>query len=857
VLSAAPPAEASSPPASVTASASGFVAQAPEPAPADSTAPAPPTDAPADSTAPAPPTDAPADSTAPVPPTDAPPGATGFELPPDTAAVAPPPAAPVEASSVGRISVEGNVAVDSLRIMHSFEVSSGSSYSSEAIRRGIRKLFGLGLFDDVWVERRLRGDVADLVIHVKERPRISKIGFRGNTRKKNADLEKKLFIRVGEAYSPTVVETQIDTLLKLYREDGFAQAAITATADTVAEGIDVAFDIREGEKVKITHVLFRGATHFPENKLKKQLKTKTKGLFGGGDLKDENLAEDREKLEAFYHSHGYRDARVTGHELAPGNSPKHLTLVYNIDEGPAYTMGEVKWSGNQIVPSASLYKLWTPLRVDPYDASRIEKTVTAAYAEYAERGYLYINVDPREMVRGTVVDVEFHLTEGQPSNIRLVNISGNKGTREKVIRREITVHEGDRFRRSALVRTQGDIFRLGLFEDVQVDFTPTDSTDVDINLKVKEKQVGTASAGAGYTSQSGLTGFLELGHNNVLGNGQSLNLHLERGGKRSDYLLSFTEPWFRDTPTLLGTSIFRTSRDLDLYTEKRVGGSGRIGRPLPWPDYSHGSLSYRLEDVTINPLGGPLTPEEEAALKSISSPGRPVRTSSVELTLDRNNQNNPFYPTKGSRMTLNEEFAGGPFGGAVNFNKHRLDARMYFPSILPGVTTMLRGRFGLLSRYADQNLEPPAYERFRLGGGTTPDPLRGYDDYMIVPEKFIERVPITVPDTLSRDPLVIGPRPSGRFQTVRYPGGNYMAVYTVEQQFPVVHPLHAVVFLDAGNTWDLWKEIKPWDLKLGAGIGFRLEIPLLGNVGLDYGYGFNRDDGPHAKAHFLIGNVGF
>ena len=92
---------------------------------------------------------------------------------------------------------------------------------------------------------------------------------------------------------------------------------------------------------------------------------------------------------------------------------------------------------------------------------------------------------------------------------------------------------------------------------------------------------------------------------------------------------------------------------------------------------------------------------------------------------------------------------------------------------------------------------------------------------------------------------------------MRYPGGRFFTTFTVEEQFPIAHPLHAVLFFDAGNTWDQFNEVQPFDLKLGAGIGFRLEIPLLGNIGLDVGYGFNRDDGPRWKAHFLLGNVNF
>jgi outer membrane protein insertion porin family len=409
------------------------------------------------------------------------------------------------------------------------------------------------------------------------------------------------------------------------------------------------------------------------------------------------------------------------------------------------------------------------------------------------------------------------------------------------------------FRRSLLVRTQGDIFRLGLFEDVQVDFAPAESSDVDINLKVKEKQVGTASAGAGYTSESGLTGFVELGHNNVLGNGQSLSLHLERGGRRSDYYLSFTEPWFRDTPTLLGFSIFNTNRDRDIYTEARAGGSVRLGRPLRWPDFSRGSITYRLENVKITQLR-PLSLADSIALAGINL-GAKTLTSSVELQFIRNTANNPFYPTRGTRLTVDDEFAGGPFGGSINFHKHRIDGRVYLPSIMPRFTTMVRARFGLLGAYGDQRYPFPTYERFRLGGGTTLEPLRGYDDYQVVPAKFSYFV--TTADTFDRvAPVQLDSIRISRTH-VRYPGGAFMSVYTVEQQFPVVHPLHGVLFFDAGNTWDLWSEIRPLDLKVGAGIGFRMEIPLLGNIGFDYGYGFHRDDRPKARGHLLLGNVNF
>ena len=757
-------------------------------------------------------------------------------------------AAPV----VGRVSVVGNVGTDSTRIVRSFEVPTGMRFSTDAVKRGVGKLFALGLFDDVWVERNDHEGVVDLVIHVTERPRITKIEFSGNKKKDKEDLEKKLVMHTGEPHSPVAVQAQIDSLLKVYRDDGYSQATIDAVTDTTGGGFTLRFVVHEGEKVKITRIVFEGATAFADKKLRKAIKTKRKHWIGGGGVDEQKLEDDHDRLAGYYHDHGYRDAKVTAHRLDPGDTPKHLTLVFTVEEGPRYRVGKIDWSGNTEITDATVQKYWVPKPDELYNHSRVEKAQGAAYADYAEQGYLYLGIEPVETVHDSLVDVTFQVTEGQPSHIHMVSIVGNKATREKVIRREIDVHEGDRFKRSALVRSQGDLMRLGFFEEVTPDFAAAESTDVDIVFKMKEKTVGTASAGAGYTGQGGLTGFVELGHSNVLGNGQSLQLHLERGAKRSDYSLSFTEPWFRDTPTLLGFSVFTYRRELDLYREARKGGSVRIGRPLRWPDYSRGSLSYSLEDVTIDQLADTLSVTDSLTLSGIPL-GKGVRTSSVTGTFLRNSADHPLYPTHGTKLSLTSEFAGGAFGGAVNFHKHRLEERIYFPSIFKPLTTMIRARVGFLGTYTGQHVAVPPYERFRLGGGTTPDPLRGYDDYMVVPSKFITNVR----GIASIDTSTAPDDTTYKTTRVRYPGGRFMLLYTVEQQFPIVHPLHGVIFFDAGNTWDEVREVRPFDLKMGAGIGFRMEIPLLGVVGFDYGYGFNRDDRPRAVGHFIIGQTSF
>jgi len=771
----------------------------------------------------------------------------------------PPAASEPQASPpiIGSLRVEGAVFTDTTRILRSFDVRPGQTFAPDLIRRGLRKLGSLGLFSDYRVNqvRREGENVVDLVIVVVERPRIAQISFEGMKQREDADLEKKLFLKVGETYSPRSASNQADTLIQYYKDEGFSRAKVTSRADTLAgrNEVHLHFIVNEGEKVRITNILFQGRNAMSEAKLRKTMKTKVKGFIGGGDIKDETFAEDRERLEALYHDNGYRDAQVTDFLLSPSVIPRELTLTVRITEGRLYRQGTVAWTGNKVLPLGVLERGWSRKPGPFYNKSRIQAAVSSAYGEYAEQGYLYVGIEPREeVVRDSAVNVVFAVTEGGPSHVRRISITGNKGTREKVIRREISVHEGDQFRRSALMRSQGDIMRLGIFTNVIPDFTPAESTDVDLIFKIEEKQVGTASAGAGFTSEAGLTGFLELAHNNVLGNNQTLQLHLERGGRRQDYQLSFTEPWFRDTPTLLGFSAYNTFRVLPEYDQKRRGVSGRIGRPLPWPDYSRGSLSYTLEGLTFTRVQPGIT------LSGVNV-GQTDISSTMEGNFIRNSTDNPFYPTRGTRLTGNVEYTGGPFGGDLNYHRHRWEGRAYLPSALKRITTMVRLRLGTVNGYPWRHDIVPDYVRFRLGGGSTPDPLRGYEDYQIVPGKFIRKDPIWIRmpiDTLTGGIVVYDSTLAG-YKTTRYPGGRYMGLLTVEQQFPIAHPLHGVLFFDAGNVWDLRNEIKPFDLKVGAGIGFRMEIPLLGNIGFDYGYGFHRDDRPKWAGHFMLGNVNF
>lgn len=738
--------------------------------------------------------------------------------------------APPGSAPIASVRATGFANVDSLVILRTFGLKAGDGYSRNSVSAAVRRLYATGLFTDVDVsDEPVPGGIA-LVVRVRERPRLQGIFFAGNQKIEEKTLKEKITVADGQLLDPNLLELDSRKISDTYAEEGYALARVTAKTDSIGPGVvRVTFMIIEGSKQKVRAIEIHGSRVFPAGDLVGAMKSKMPGFLKSGTYKPSRVEEDMTALRLFMRSRGYRDAEVDS--IRPADTPdkKGVVLHVYVREGPRYRFGNMSWSGNTAVPTAALEFVTSCVPGTPYDESKVQKTLQSSYELYQETGFLFLSIDPKFSDRDTIVDIAFTVQEGQRSRVADVRITGNTRTKENVIRREATVRPGDIFRRSALMRSQRDIFGLGYFQDVQVDYQPTgDSADINLTLKVQEKQTGTASAGAGYSSQSGLTGFLELGHNNLFGNGQTVSIRLERGGKRKDLQLSFTDPWFRDNPITLGFDIFNTNRALDFYNRQDVGGGVRVGRPLPWPDYSRGVIGYDLRDVKLDEFD-PFTLGEPSDLTRLRVTQWPRRVSSINLTLTRNSTDNPFNPNRGSRLTWGATLAGGPLGGVENYTKQWIELRNYSRLHRP-FTLMLRGKAGFLAGGT-----VPDYERYRLGG-TTADYLRGYTDYYVVPRENITK------DALGR---VID----------RYPGGRSMLVLTTELQFPIAEPLRGLFFFDAGNTWNSTGDLDLGDLRKGAGIGFRMEIPALGRVGLDLGYGFDREEGGRWQTHFQLGNT--
>lgn len=728
---------------------------------------------------------------------------------------------------VGKILIEGEETAEEKLILRTANLETGNPALPARMRSAVRALYGLGLFESIKVLDRPETDgTRTLIFQVRENPRLAAIEWKGNKKLGEDDLKAKIDLKAGQLLSRRKLHEARRALDVAYQDQGYASTRITPMLGNPVDGkVTLAFQIDEGKKVDVKQVEFSGNEAFGNDELRSKVKLKTNSLFRRNRFTAEKVREDEQVIEDYYHNHGFKDAEVTAAEPEFSENRQEVRLRYDVREGPLYRFGRLDWSGNTAVPTGALMASASIVEGSPFSQAKLDATTGAAYELYTEKGYLLqLSITPETRAAGDTVHVSYVVSEGEPSHVNEVTILGNTRTKERVIRRELSLIPGQLLRRSVLLRSQRDVFALGFFEDVQIDYEPAGrGSDVDVAFSVKEKSSGTATAGAAYASDTGLTGFIEFGHNNVFGNGQSISVHLERGGRRETFDISFTEPWMLGTPTSLGLQVYNTLREYDLYTEKEKGGGVNVGRPwfFKTPDFSRVSAGYSLEDVEFTDLTGIDVTSAEVLRSSSGTASR------MTLAFTRNSTNNPFYPTAGSRTIARVELAGGALGGELDYYKPMLDHRWYFvPFWKPAL--MIRNRLSSLGTY-DRNGPVPGSETFRLGG-TRVDYLRGYPDYYVVPEENIH---------YSTD---------GR--AIRFPGGRLAYTFTAEYQFPIVNPVHGVFFYDSGNTWNSWKDFNLGDLKKSLGVGIRLEIPMLGPVGLDYAYGADRG---RWQSHFIIG----
>jgi outer membrane protein insertion porin family len=718
---------------------------------------------------------------------------------------------------VNSIEVKGLKRIEEGAVKSRITQKVGELISSEKISEDIKNIFKMGYFDDVKTEiEPLEGGVK-LIYVVKEKPTIIRVEFQGNEEIKDDKLKEKTSITTGSIADTTLIQDNAAKLQQFYEEEGYWLAKVVPVVNKVSENeVYLTYQIDEGPKVKIRQITIVGSKAISTGKIKGAMKTATWKIYSfitsSGYYKKETMSADIEAIKDLYFNNGYIKVVVSDPEIQLTPDKKGMIITINVSESDQYKISSVNISGNKAFPEAELRKLISTAPGKVFSKEVLRKDIAAMTDLYTQRGYALANVFPDIIPEETTkqLQLSYKVEEGDIYRVGRVEISGNTKTRDKVIRREVRLDEGDVFNSAMLKRSYERINNLNYFETLDIAPKPRyEEKLLDIDIKVKERATGFLSIGGGYSSVDKLIGMVDITQGNLFGKGQYVKLRAELGGRTSFYELSFRDPWFLDKPIAFSADLYKTTREYIDYKRRATGGGFGFGKELG--EYWGGNISYNLEQATIYDV------DTATASDIIKEQIGTKLTSSITPSITRDSRDNFLDPSRGSRNSLYVTFAG--LGGDNAFIKGLFDSAWFFP--VGSTTISLRGRFGYASGIFNKKL--PLYERFYVGGIYT---VRGLG--------FGEA----------------GPR-DDKGELI---GGTKELIFNTEYIFPIFSELRlkGVVFFDAGNSYDSSEPIGKLRYTTGGGIRW---ISPLGPIRVEWGYNIQRKPGESSsKVEFTFGS---
>ncbi len=729
----------------------------------------------------------------------------------------------VKSGRIDRIAISGNRRVDAEAIMRKVISKAAEEFSPDNVKEDIRSIYGTGYFDDVSADLSDTASGKVLTFIVKEMPFIKKIEWKGNSEIKDEKIKEVVTIKENTVLDRAILGQNAEKLKALYTEEGFYLAAIKPVIESDGVEAKVIFQINEGPEVKVKRITVIGNKFFTADKIKGFMSTSEEGVLSfitkSGKFSEYIFQNDLNLIIGRYMDNGFINADILDRRVLLSEDKKWFYITIAVSEGDQYRVGRLEAQGD-IIPSTTREEILEKVKMKPgdiYNRSRLVKGIDAISDIYGDQGYAYADIKPLTKVDNgkKTMDIMLNIKKNELAYVERVDISGNVRTRDKVIRREFELEEGDLFNSSALKRSRNNLKRLGYFEDVKISQAQGSGPDkIKLDIDVKERPTGQISLGFGYSSVDKLIGTASISQSNFMGTGIRLDLSGTVSHTSQRYVLGFTEPWLFDKPISAGLDIYNTEQTYPDFTLRKKGFDLRGGFPLVGR-YTKGFLTYKLENIDIaNVL--------PTASSFIQAQAGKATESSITAMMSRDTRNDAFFPTEGSVATLSVQFAGGPLGGTSYFIKYEGNAIKYFP--LPYETAVsVRGAAGYLQGYGGKNA--PIYEKYFLGGL---DSIRGFPTRTISPK-----------DPVTGDLI----------------GGTVMMLVNTEFLFPILaeQNLRGVVFFDAGNTYI--DNLNFSDIREGAGVGIRWFSPI-GPLRLELGFNLKRRDGE--KNHvwdFAIGGA--
>lgn len=706
---------------------------------------------------------------------------------------------------IGKVEIFGNRKVSKQKILLLLKSRPGAEYNEEFLKEDIKRISQTGYFSSVSYQIEEKEGKVFIKIFLKENPVIERIKFKGNRYIREKRLRDLLGIKEGEIFRVQKVKEGIEKIKKEYEKENFLFTDIDYEKEIKDGKLYLTVKIKEGFRAYVGKIIFEGNKHFSSRKLKKLMKIKERKMpFRKGSFKKEIFEKDLEKIKEFYHRNGFLQAEIVDAKIIPAG--KRINLKIKIFEGKRYYLGKIYFKGKKIFDEKVLRSLLVLKNEgEVFDEKKSNMNLKKIEEFYFDRGYIKAKVVPiPEIVPPSKINITYLIKPGNIFYIKEVKIKGNTKTKDKVIRREIELLPGDKFSGKKIKESFNNLRDLNYFEVINIYPEFTDEPNmVNLVVEVKEKEkTGLFMIGGGYSSIEKLCGFVSIEQSNFditnppsfVGGGQNLKLWVQVGSKSSGFNLSFTEPYFLDKPVWFGPDIYNFTTSWEDYSEKRFGGDIRIGRR--WKNFSIGfkalSESVKLFDVEIPSI--------------VSEEGK-RRKNSLTTTFNFFKIDSLRFPTKGVNTEISLEYAGGIFGGDLNFIKTTFEGNYYHP--FKKLIFHSKTYLGSIHNFGDVDI--PIYERFFGGGIGT---VRGYEERSL------------------------GPKEDG------YPiGGNVIFAQSLELFYPIYKDvLKGVVFFDAGNVWKKWKEFG--SLKKGVGAGLRIYTPIFSApIQIDYGFALDREPG--------------
>ena len=731
-----------------------------------------------------------------------------------------------EGAIVRQIDIKGARRVEEGTVRLRLSTRVGEPYSAEKVREDVKALYAFGFFDDVVVEAEVFEGGLKLTYLLTEKPGVRAVQFVGNNNIKTDKLREKIDIAEGSVVAPGALAQNAEKIRIFYEDEGYYLARVEPRLDRISDReVNVIFQIDEGDRFEVTDIQVEGNKGLTAKQIKEVLDTKELFVyFFFGTLKRENLRRDMDRIRALYLDHGYLDIRVDEPQVEVDRKARKLKIIIRLAEGPQYKVGTVKVAGNRVFTDEEILKHITTQSGGIFSRAGVQRDVLVITESYSALGYLFADVVPVTDVKKEplLVDVTLEIAEGKQAFVDRIEIAGNTKTRDKVIRREIPLVEGNVFNSQLLALGKRNLELLNFFEEVKTETKRGSADDkVNVSVEVKEKATGQFTAGVGYSSVDGPLASVGLSQANFLGLGQGISLTAQLSTKTLRGNLTFVEPHLLDTDfsmTVTGFSERLNYKDFLGYNQDRLGGSIGFGRRL-FGNLA-ASLAYRLQQDKIKDVASnaPLQVQLAAATNNGES-----STSSLTTALVWDVRDNPRESTRGYRVSGTATVAGGPLGFDNNFYKSALDAEYYYP-LFWRVVGRLHGNIAYGNGYSDTPFLVPQ-ERYYLGGVTT---VRGFRNFAISPTS-----PITGGKT----------------------GGNKAMFTNAEVVFPIMEQFNVkgILFFDLGNVFDERSDFH-LSFRRSAGHGIRLNTPL-GVVGVFMGINLGQKSGEPLKVfNFQVGS---